>query len=332
MYSNVVLLTYFTHRSQDDEAIQTEIDQPGPAKIRKITSITAAHDISDIDHRSDDTVKYKILTDTQNFPRNFRFPQQPCGTKAGGKPHMHSFLLNWLDEYQVDGLVYSVKEDAAYCKYCRLFPGGERGLLVETPFCKWKDAIREFNAHFWATQKDKTRGCHGHKLHTSAMVRATEFIRQIEGKTQAINQVLDAKSHLQVLKNREVVKSIAKTVHFLAKQNLSLRSHRDDSQYYDVKGVNPGNFQELLKFQVEAGDTSLKLHFEEGQKNATYQSKTVQNELIHIMGDQILEGIIANVKMAKYFAVLADEATDRSLQSQLTVLFAMLINMVIWIH
>ena len=33
-------------------------------------------------------------------------------------------------------------------------------------------------------------------LHTSAMVRATEFIRQIEGETQAINQVLDAKSHL----------------------------------------------------------------------------------------------------------------------------------------
>ena len=37
------------------------------------------------------------------------------------------------------------------------------------------------------------------------------------------------------------------------------------------------------------------------------------------MGDQILEGITANMKMAKYFAVLADEATDRSLQSQLTV-------------
>ena len=80
------------------------------------------------------------------------------------------------------------------------------------------------------------------------MVRATEFIRQIEGKTQAINQVLDTKSHLQVLKNREVVKSIEKTVHFLAKQNLPLRSDRDDCQCYHVKGVNPGNFQELLKF------------------------------------------------------------------------------------
>ena len=37
------------------------------------------------------------------------------------------------------------------------------------------------------------------------------------------------------------------------------------------------------------------------------------------MGDQILEGIIANVKMVKYFAVSVDKATDRSVQSQLTV-------------
>ena len=81
MYSNVVLLTCFTHRSQDDEAIQTEIDQLGPGKLRKITSITAADDISDIDHRSDDIVKYKILTDTQNFPRNLDFQNNLVGQK-----------------------------------------------------------------------------------------------------------------------------------------------------------------------------------------------------------------------------------------------------------
>ena len=92
--------------------------------------------------------------------------------------------------------VTSVKEDVAYCKYCRLFPNGERGLLVGTPFHKWKDAIREFNAHFCATQKDKTRGCHGHKQHSSAMVQATEFIKQVEGEMHPINQVLDDKSHL----------------------------------------------------------------------------------------------------------------------------------------
>ena len=37
------------------------------------------------------------------------------------------------------------------------------------------------------------------------------------------------------------------------------------------------------------------------------------------MSDQILEGIIAKVKAAKYFAVSADEATDKGLQTQLTM-------------
>ena len=86
-----------------------------------------------------------------------------------------------------------------------------------------------------------------------------------------------------------------------------------------MENNNPGNFQELLKFRCESGDTNLKLHFEEGHKNATYRSKTIQNQLINIMSDQILEGIIAKVKAAKYFAVSADEATDKGLQTQLTM-------------
>ena len=78
-----------------------------------------------------------------------------------------------------------------------------------------------------------------------------------------------------------------------------------------MDGINVGNFEELLKFQSEAGDTCLKLHFEEGHKNAIYKSKTIENQLVQIIGDQISDGIIANVKVAKFFVVSADEATDR---------------------
>ena len=161
---------------------------------------------------------------------------------------MCSFSISWLDEFGPDGLVYSIEQDAAYCKYCRLFPGGERGLLVEKPFHKWKDAICEFNAHFRAMQVDKTKGCCGNKLHMSAVLRATEFIKHMESDQLPINQVMSTKSQEQIKSNRQVVKSVAQTVHFLAKQNLSLCGHRDDEQYYNKEGVNPGNFQELLKF------------------------------------------------------------------------------------
>ena len=135
---------------------------------------------------------------------------------------MHSFVVKWLDEYGQDGLAYSDGNDAAYCKYCRLFPGRERGILVEKLFCKWKDGICEFNVYSWVNEVDKTKGCRGNQFHISAVVRATEFIKHIEGDHQQICQVMDMKSQTQDKQNREVVKSIAKTVHFLAKQNLPL--------------------------------------------------------------------------------------------------------------
>ena len=153
----------------------------------------------------------------------------------------------------------------------------------------------------------------------TAIVRATEFIKQVEGERLAIVNLMDDKSKAQTKKNREVIMSIGKTIHFLAKQSLPIRGHRDDSQHLDKEGNNPGNFQELLKFCCESGDTVLQLHFEEGHKNATYHSKTIQNQLIKIISDQILEGIIAKVKTAKFFAVSADEATDKGLQTQLTM-------------
>ena len=85
-----------------------ESDQPGPAKKQKITSVTDVTDICNIDQKSPATIKYMLLTQTQTFARNHKFPQQQCGLKASGKPHMHSFSLSWLDEFKADGLVYSV--------------------------------------------------------------------------------------------------------------------------------------------------------------------------------------------------------------------------------
>ena len=314
----IELVTYiFINNNRQIEPCTS--DEPSPAKCQKITAVGTSYDISDVDHNSSDTIKYKILLDTQTFPRNHHFPQQQFGKTPEGKPHMHSFSLKWLDEFQSQGLVYSSKDDGAYCKYCKLFPGGERGALVKVPFRRWKNAKGEFEAHFQNKLKDKTKGCRGYKSHATALVRAAEFIKQVEGEAQPVHQLLDERAHAQVLKNRQIIKSIGKSVHYLAKQNLSLRGHRDDSKYYDTVGVNPGNFQELLKFRADAGDTCLKLHFEEGHKNATYRSKTIQNQIVKILGDQVLDGIIANVKKAKYFAISADEATDSGKQTQLTM-------------
>ena len=93
---------------------------------------------------------------------------------------MRSFSLKWLEEFGQVGLCYSVYEDAAFCKFCRLLPGGERWGLVEKPFQKWKDAIHYFNAQLCNILSDKTKGYHGNKLHLSAITRIGEFDKCIE--------------------------------------------------------------------------------------------------------------------------------------------------------
>jgi hypothetical protein len=52
--------------------------------------------------------------------------------------------------------------------------------------------------------------------------------------------------------------------------------------------------------------------FKDCPSNQTYRSKTIQNEILEICGEMITEILVGEVKQAKFFSVLADEATDYS--------------------
>ena len=84
-------------------------------------------------------------------------------------------------------------------------------------------------------------------MHLAAVVRGTEFVKYIEGERINISQVLDVKSQAQILKNREVVKAIGQSVHFLAKQNIPLRADRDDSQYLELATCKYWQFPRIVK-------------------------------------------------------------------------------------
>lgn len=103
---------------------------------------------------------------------------------------------------------------------------------------------------------------------------------------------------------------------------IALRGHRDDGWLDVDKPISAaqGNFRSLLTFRIDAGDAVLKQHLATAGKNATYISKTTQNELIRLCGDVIIDRIrriVEDVTKAKYFAVLCDETTDSSHQEQL---------------
>ena len=94
---------------------------------------------------------------------------------------------------------------------------------------------------------------------------------------------------------------------YLTKQGLPLHGHREQI----LSNANPGNFLALLKDRATS-DTILKKHLEQLlSRNCTYLSPRSQNEIINVIGfDIIRANILKEVKEAKFYAVLADEVSS----------------------
>lgn len=62
-------------------------------------------------------------------------------------------------------------------------------------------------------------------------------------------------------------------------------------------------------FRAE-NDDLLRTYLETSPRNAIYTSKTIQNEMIDVIGSAIEDKIIDKIQAAKFFTILADEVTD----------------------
>ena len=92
----------------------------------------------------------------------------------------------------------------------------------------------------------------------------------------------------------------------------SLCGYRDDKIDWQVyESGNQGNFAKLVRFRAET-DPVLAEYLKEAPKNAQYTSKTIQNELVSVIGDKIRSSIVSEVKEAKCYSIIANEVTDVS--------------------
>lgn len=96
--------------------------------------------------------------------------------------------------------------------------------------------------------------------------------------------------------------------------------HRDDNIDWETEECfhNEGNFIQLVCFCAET-DAVLATHLLKAPRHSTYTSKTIQNELIHLIGENIRNEILDEVKSAQYYAVIADEVTDSVNKEELSI-------------
>ena len=85
-----------------------------------------------------------------------------------------------------------------------------------------------------------------------------------------------------------------------------------------VKEEDPDNFIETLKYGARCGNP-IDMLFSDCASNQTYRSKTIQKEIIEVRGEVITETLVNAIKDAKFFTVLADEATDCSNVEQMAI-------------
>jgi hypothetical protein len=103
------------------------------------------------------------------------------------------------------------------------------------------------------TGKDGKLTCPSNaQYHTCSQERVFEFQNRSTSGSEH-----DIRSTIQ--NNRRTLKPIIETVLLYARQNMSLRGHRDSGRIFSVKDpdVNDGNFRALLRFRCRSGDEIL---------------------------------------------------------------------------
>ena len=73
-------------------------------------------------------------------------------------------------------------------------------------------------------------------------------------------------------------------------------------------------------------NSELAAFLREFHSNSTFLNPDIQNELITLLGEEILSSIFSEVKNASCFAEIEDKTTDKSIKSQLTERRFVMIN------
>ena len=166
--------------------------------------------------------------------------------------------------------------------------------------------------------------------HAFSMAQGESLLAQARGAITVDEQV-DSQRRLAAERRREEEAQYRKqllpmvdTVIVCGRQELAFRGHRDDGpldlseERSESQTGKESNFKALLRYRA-IGDEQLRESITNAPKNRLLTSWRVQNELIVTCGLAIQQDIVAKVREAGVFSVIADETTDKGVRGQLAI-------------
>ena len=163
-------------------------------------------------------------------------------------------------------------KEGLFCRHCPIFvPGCVGGInktvalkqLVTQPLKTFKKLLGQ----------DGVLATHSqNKYHIDAVKAGNDFLKAYHNPQLDVANQMNTQHLKQVSENRERLRPIVENLLFMGLQNIPLRGHRDDGALLDEfedPMLKEGNFRELLRLRVAAGDTTLEHHLKTASSRAT---------------------------------------------------------------
>ncbi|CAF3407389.1 unnamed protein product [Rotaria socialis] len=205
------------------------------------------------------------------------------------------FRAEWYNTYP--WLEYSLELNRAFCFPCRL--RNERkneNPFTITGFHQWKNGTLRLNDHQAAS------------WHKESFAIWKITLQNYNNNTDVL-KLINQQHSKQATENRVYLRELIRTAHFLTRQGVSFRGHREN-----VGSKNRGNFLELL--ELRSNDNEI---IKKKKEEIQFTDYKIQNELIDLMSKQVLNRILREIQQAKYFSIMIDETTDISKLEQVSL-------------
>ncbi|MEL7308383.1 MAG: DUF4371 domain-containing protein, partial [Pseudomonadota bacterium] len=237
-----------------------------------------------------------VKSATQTFKKDTHDIRRKCTPAMFERKNPNGELVkrSWL--------CFSPSNGKIYCFFCKLM-GATKSQFTDDGFCDWKHASNRLIGH--EQSKD----------HLQAVLSAAGRAREAGS--------IDSKFELQVNQIeqywRSVLRRLVSVLKFACERGLALRG--DDE---NIGSPHNGNYLGLLELLSEYDDF-LKQHIRKlancGSGHTNYLSSTICEELVTLMGNEVLNEIISRIKLSKYYSISLDSTPDEGHVDQLSVIF-----------